>query len=251
MNKEISSRIMRLIDDYVNGKLNRGEEELLWAEMLQHPEYFPLFKTQANLKKRHLDNKRKTNRHGVVLSIIQDKRSWVFALSAVILITLLINLYRNQVALQEPYYLEKIEMLHLISPEVNRSSTGQLTTIEQHLQNTFLLAVSGEEEKALGEYQELLKEKSHQDSINYNLAILYFNMDDYHASASAFRQVNCSFFGEDPRLVESCLWFKTKSYLANQNPEKAADSARRILELEGPRREDAYEVLKMIQNQHF
>lgn len=48
MELEYRIRMLETIEDYVRGRLNQDEIELLWIEMLKEPEWFRYLKTYAN-----------------------------------------------------------------------------------------------------------------------------------------------------------------------------------------------------------
>ncbi len=247
MNERISSRIMKSIDDYVKGRLSPSEVDRLWVDLLQYPEYYPLLRTEAALKKRVDRKEDMRSVRGGTRPWSYKRNTWIYALSAIILLAMLTHLYQSQVAPDLPTAIDEIEVIHLISPEVTRSGSEAANEIDEGLNHAFLLSVSGKTEAAIQQYQSLSGETDYRDVVNYNLAILYFNLERYSLSVSYFEQTNCHNF-EESQQIESCLWFKTNSYLAIEDINMAEAMAIQTRDMDGYFRAEASSVLGKIQN---
>ncbi len=250
MNKDISSRILITIDKYVKGKLGPKEADKLWIQLLENPEYYPLFKTEAGLRKRYIEKTQLDKSEINDSSLFDAKRSWIIALAALLLLALFIILFRSQIETEIKPVVTEISLLHLVSPDVTRSSADQLSEFDQALHHSFQLTVIGEREKAISGYLELLGTSDtpeNQAVLNYNLGISYYNIGDYEASSQYFLNVDCPKLN-DLAYIESCFWLRTNSFLAIQDYDRAHDSAVNTLNMNGPYRDDAYDLLDKLKS---
>ncbi len=256
MQKEHSPDIIQSIDDYLNGKLDSSQIDALWARMMQQPEYFHLLETQAAMKKIQVPDFREKLESGYNFFPDEDESGrsqvrenrvvWAGALAAVVVITLLLNVFRSTVETELSPAIAQIHASQLIAPDVSRSSTENMTDLERGLYRAYLLSVSGNQEGAKSEYEMLAGHGEPGLSwIRYNLAIVHYNAGDYHASAGYFRQVDCSMF-EEPGRTESCYWFKTNSLVAAGDLEQAWEAGNRTLDQSGYYQDDAIELLRKI-----
>jgi hypothetical protein len=260
MQKDHSPNIVQSIDDYLNGKLDSSQVDALWIQLMQHPEHFSLLETQAALKKIDVaDFRTKLEAGYLFFSNDNSKRKkwlwrdgesktpWISALAAVILITLLLNLFRTSVEIDLSPALAQIHASHLVSPDVSRSSTDDMTELERGLYRAYLLSVSGNLDGAISEYESLTGQQEPGLSwIRYNLAIVHYNTGNYLSSAGLFREVDCTAIFKEPGRSGTCNWFKTNSFVAAGDLELALESGKQTMEQSVYYRNDAIDMLRKI-----
>ncbi len=242
MKKKSSSGTLQRIEDYLNGKLGPDEIDELWAHLLQYPEYYSHLKIQAGLKKKHRNRLKEKNLKEKTKKRIPIKPSLTIALAAVIVIALFLFLYRSHMNSVIKPPLKEFSLLHLVTPDVTRSSADQLPDLQQSFHNAFLLSVSGDIDGALATYKRLLEEETNHDAVKFNMAILYYNRKNYPKAASLFARISCSELNGFS-YEESCYWLKTNSFLATSDLQQAVQSASRTVQLRGNYRNEAFELL--------
>jgi tetratricopeptide (TPR) repeat protein len=258
MQKEHLPDVVQSIDDYLNGKLDTSQVDALWVYLMQHPEYYSLLETQAALKRIDIPEFREKladghdfNRYGddSDRGLVRESRTaWAGALAAVLVITLLINVFRSTVETELAPAISQIHPAQLISPDVSRSSTEDLSGFDRGLYRAYLLSISGNLDDALAEYEQLSGvDEPERSWVRYNQAILHFNRGDHAASARLFEQVDCSGLDHAGR-TESCYWFKTNSFVAYGDLERAWDAGNKTLERAGFYQHDAIEMLRKIRH---
>ncbi len=234
--------------------------DALWVHFMQHPEDFPLLETQAALKKVDVpDFRNKLEKgHDFYSEDNETDRTWlgggrvnsapwVGALAAVFLLSLLLNLFRSPVETELTPAIAKINPTHLISPDVSRSTTDNLTELEKGLYRAYLLSISGNLDAAISEYEMLAGHGEPGLSwIRFNLAVVHYNAGNYSVSAGFFRDVDCTKIFEEPGRTGSCNWFKTNSFVAAGDLELAWEAGNRTMEQSIFYRNDAINLLRKI-----
>ncbi len=256
MQKEHLPHIVQSIDDYLNGKLDTSQVDALWVHLMQHPEHYSLLETQAALKKIDVPEFREKLAEGYDFNqdddvsgqglVRESRTAWAGALAAVILITLLVNVFRSTVETELAPAVSEIHPVQLISPDVSRSSMDGMSAFDRGLYRAYLLSVSGDLGGALAEYELLTGTGDPgRNWVRYNQAILHFNKGAYAVSAGYFTQVDCAGLDHADRK-ESCYWFKTNSYVAAGDLGRAWEAGNSTLELSGYYQNDAIELLRKI-----
>jgi len=249
MKNNNSSRLIPLIDDYIAGKLGPEDVDRLWAELLENPEYYQILRTRATLQKQYEQQSGNPSSTKEMITTWNQRNKRTLATLITMAAMLLIALFATQHSWHGPAdvssHLSEIKPLHLISPEVTRSSESDMSLPEIKLQNAYLFSLSGDFEMAITEYQDLKEQGLYPDTISYNLGITYFNTGDYRNAAVFLSEANCNNFSQQS-LQENCYWFRTKAYLADGNSEEARKSAEATLEIGERWNSGAYEILEEI-----
>lgn len=239
--------MIRSIDDYVNGKLGMQEVDALWIQLLRYPEYYRYLKTQAALKKQYRKNHTPHN-IGLGRKLISASTApWIATAAALLLVFLLYSIFRITYTPQINPVMNEINLLHLISPDVTRSSTQEsLSEEEQLLQNAFSLSIAGDINRAIGIYKSLEEDEHYRNTVLFNQGILYYNVGNYSDAVSAFNQTACRDFS-DNLYTEQCFWFLTNSYIAIEEFERARETAQQTRASNGIYRNDADVLLKRLE----
>ncbi len=256
MPKETPSDIVRIIDDYLKGRLNQSQTDHLWVLLMQNPEYYSLLETQAAMKRMDVDKIRRKlemkdddspDGNEPYTGFVKDNKiPWIATLAAVIIIALFLNIFRSSVETKITPMISEIHTVNLLAPDISRSSTDDMSEFEQSLYRAYLMSISGNINGAIEEYEQLLVSNDIKpDLVNYNLAIMYYNSKDYVSSAERFQLVDCTHLNGDV-LAESCYWFMTNSFLAINDLDRARDSASMVLGVEGYYQQDAIDLLRKI-----
>ncbi len=258
MPKDTPSDVVRLIDDYLKGRLNQSQIDHLWVLLMQNPEYYPLLETQAAMKRmdveeirRKLENKdddgSTDDQEPYSGFVNESKTPWVSALAAVVIIAVLLNIFRSPVETEIRPLIDEIHTTNLIAPDISRSTATEMSNFEQALYRAYLLSLSGNAKGAIAEYEQLLDYNDiKRNWVDYNLAIIYYNTGQHLNSAELFQTVDCEQLDGNVR-VESCYWFMTNSFLAVNNLERARESAEIILQKGSIYQHDAIDLVRKIQ----
>lgn len=247
MNEESTRVILESIDKYVKGKLGPTEIDRLWAQLLEHPKFYTLLKTEAGLKKLYKQKSLEQSRKKKKSIKIPAKNTIIIVLAAVILLFIFFNLFRSGMQSEVSPELTSINVMNLVSPDVTRTSSDPLSLADQKMQQAFVHALSNDSDEAIATYRELLESEVavNENAVNYNLAILYFNRGDYGASAKAFENVECAVVDRSVNIA-ACYWFKANSYLAGGDLEKAKDMVNKTIQMNGLYSDEArYLLLRM------
>lgn len=265
MKKDKDIEIIKAIDNYVNGRLGPEETDQLWARLLERPEYYELLRTEAALKKRY-DNRMQESvqEYGSGETIDQDdagpKNStrktgavrlghapWLLA-AAVVVVGVFIYLYQNVIdgGAHGPAITE-IPLTGMLAPDVYRSSSIQLDGIDEKLSRAFLYTVSGETDRAVAAYREIISLGSHGDSARFNIGIIYFNKGEYKLSASEFSKTDCFAFKAEG-LAERCLWYQLNSFLGADQLDAAEETAILLIDREGRYRAESEQIMRRLKN---
>lgn len=256
MQKEHLPDIAQTIDDFLNGKLDNAQTDAMWVRLMQQPEYYAMLETQAAMKRIQVPEFRKQLEEGHDFNpddnepgkgmVRESKTLWVAALAAIFLLALFLSLFRTSVETELSPALSQIHTSHLISPDISRSSTDNMSELEQGLYRAYLLSVSGDLSSAISEYEQLaVVGDTGYNWIQYNLAILLFNSGEYQTSSEHFGRVDCGELGHTARR-ESCYWFKANSYVATGSLERARSAGNSALERPGYYRDDIIALLRKI-----
>ncbi len=256
MQKEHLPDIAQRIDDYLNGKLDNSQIDALWVLLMQHPGYYAMLETQAAMKRVQVPEFRKKLEEGHDFypdddepgkgMVRESKTPWAAALAAVFLLALFLNLFRTSVESELSPAVSQIHTSHLISPDISRSSTDNMSELEQGLYRAYLLSVSGDLSSAISEYEQLAGVGDPgYNWVQYNLAILLYNFGEHQVSSEHFDRVDCGMLGHTARR-ESCYWFKANSYVAAGELERAWNAGNSALERPGYYQDNTIELLRKI-----
>ncbi len=256
MQKEQLPDIAQSIDDYLNGKLDNAQTDALWVRLMQQPEYYAMLETQAAMKRIKVPEFRRKLEEGHDFNpdddepgkgmVRESKTLWITALAAVFLLALFLSLFRTSAETELSPAISQIHTSHLISPDISRSSTDNMSELEEGLFRAYMLSVSGDLSSAISEYEKLAGVGDPgYNWVQYNLAILLYNSGDYRASSEHFDRVDCGELGHTARR-ESCYWFKANSYVATGSLERARSAGISALERPGYYRDDTIELLRKI-----
>lgn len=231
MKKNQEKEIIKTINDYLNGKLSDAEVDALWAEIMEHPEHYPLLKTEAGLRKYHKNNKNSGKEDDADRRIVsEDKIPWIIALAASLLVTILLNVFSARVDTSIEPALSEISLVYILAPNVTRSSAERSEAHEDNINHTYELVLTGNYEEAIAHYEQLpVTDVFSKNWINYNLGILHYNRGNHASSAGHFREVSCHQL-RDAVSAGSCYWLKTNSFIAVQDYEQARVFAYKAME---------------------
>lgn len=232
MEKNQEKEILKTINDYLNGNLSNIEVDALWSELLEHPEHYPLLKTEAGLRKYHRIKKRCRKEDDTDRRIVsEDKIPWVIALAASLLVTLLLNVFSDKAGTSIEPALSEISLVYMLAPDVTRSSAERTEALEEKINHIYQkLVLTGRFEEAISHYEELhVADVFSRNWIHYNLGILHYNNGNYGSSAGHFEKVECDQLGVNVS-AGICYWLKTNSFIAIQDYERARLFAYKAIE---------------------
>ena len=257
MKKDKEKEFLKAIDEYLSGKMSPADQEEFWATMLENPQYYKWFKTEATIKKHALKNARSKAKPFTRFLFLFDHHPVVSTgIAALLVIAIALSLFLFLQTNNNASYLEQIPAVNLIAPEIQRSAAHEYSPLQIEMQNAFTLALSEEREEARELYK-LLREEHPEASaaISFNLGILHYNQGDFKQAVRFFAQTDCTFAGktgtvEDSRspahLEASCYWFKANSLVASGKYKEAKQAASEVTEMGGAYAQDAQDLLDQL-----
>ncbi len=249
--------IEQRIDAYIKGRLNQEEVEHLWVELLKKPHYIDLLETELGVKtiieeKAKAEERSKSaHKDAVPVAFLTQNWKWVAAAAAVALLILSINLFRvdnsqtlQQMALSDINIAESLE-----SPPVMRSEkTVSLTPADSLLNLGFKAALSGQVERALEFYNEVI-ERGEEDTATaqayINIGIIRYNADNFDEAADAFRNA-LDKVDDHPGLQEKAQWYLGNAYIHMDRLEEAREAIYSAYAADGIYRKPAFRLLRKL-----
>lgn len=226
------------IELYLDGKLSKDEIEELWLDILNKPEYFTHLKINLSLRKRY----RQKKEHPVVNTT--NYQPWLLSVAAVVLFILAFNFFYTSID-ETIVPLKQISFYELESSKVVRSDNQNLTKTDSLLNEAFNAVVTGEKNKGIDLYTQIYNKNvtaSYSAKAHLNIGIIFYNELNFDDAAVSFRSA-LDAGGKIPRVEEKSHWFLAQTYINMNLLEKARDSARKTLEMNGKFKDEAQIIL--------
>lgn len=231
------------IDLYLSGSLSHEEIELLWEQLIEHPQYVDYMKTCAGLRKIGSEDKESESSSKTEETITSYNFRYAIAAGIVLLLTVIgvLNIYPES----ETYYPEPLAVLELNNL---RSSDTFENDFEREIQHGISLAVLGQEEKALEVLHQLkAKVESEEQKLDVmvNIGIVHYNLADFDSAKSTFLAVTQNPHAE-PLIKEKAWWYLANSYLKTNHREDAKVAAQHTYDVNGAYRRMAARWLERL-----
>lgn len=215
------------IDAYIRGHLSAQESEDLWKALLFRPDYIELLETELYIK-RIIEEQDANNGQKVPSSSNRQKPAerkrkfspvwkWMAAAASVAILIISISYLQTEQekSLQELTLGEINIVENLASPEVMRSQDPGLPAIDSLLNLGFKAAISGDVEKAVGFYNDVVENYGDAPNVSMaylNLGIIQYNRENYEEASGAFENA-IQKVRNDRILEEKAYWYLGNSYV--------------------------------------
>jgi len=250
--KELSRQITR----YISGELDDREEDLLWEQFLLNEENYRLFETELNLTDLYRNKKFRvdeSNNDNILNSPVKRYAAWTASIAALILITSMLYIFpfrsNDQLA---SYALPEIEITQMLGSEIFRDDSPDASQLDQQMNRSLSLALSGNREEATEILNNLTSESLtsiQKIRVYYNLGIMAYNDGDYQLSLNNFSELNNQPAALKPDYVEeNTRWYIANIYLKQDNAEEAKQLLNRIASESGSHSDRAEALLNSLVN---
>lgn len=245
------------IDAYIKGHLSEQESEDLWKALLLRPEYIELLETELYIK-RIIEEQDSAGHEGPkpVNKKSRSKRrfrsSWKWMAAAASVAILIISISYMQAekekSLQELLLGEINVVENLASPEVMRSQGEEVTGIDSLLNLGFKAAISGDVEKAMGFYNNVIENYENAPNVSMahlNLGIIQYNRDSYEEASKAF-ELAIEKVGDDRIIKEKAYWYLGNSYVKMDRLKDGREAILSTYRMDGIYKNPAERLLKKL-----
>ena len=233
--------IEQKIEMYIEGRLNEEESDLLWAEMMNRPDYYDYFKTVVNLK--HIVKDEDLVEAGHHQS--RRGRFYRVAIAAAVVITIGILGYLNvnlRTSVSPP------TALHQLAMQTTRSAVTMDGSMESDIQRGINLANLGKTAQAISLFKKILEENADPQVRALaltNLGIMYYNQVQIDKAINAFSQIPQQ-QGLDVLTYEKAYWYLGNAYLKEGQLKEARSAIKKAYDLNGAYRRVTEEYLKKL-----
>lgn len=253
------------IDAYIKGRLHESEVDQLWIELLKRPDYIDLLETeliikliieeqqaQEKEKERAKEKRKETPAKPIAISrhFVKHSWKWLSAAATVAVLIIAINFFQydteqtiRQLTLGEINIVE-----NLASPEVLRSQDTEITDGDSLLNSGFKAAISGEVDKALAIYKEVIdgsKDASHLSMAYLNLGIIEYNSENYEKASTAFKEA-IDHVDDDAVLEEKAYWYLGNAYVNLDRFEEGREAIHKVYTMDGIYKKPANRLLQKL-----
>lgn len=211
------------IDAYIKGHLSAEEAENLWKALLMRPDYIELLETELYIKQ-IMEEQESAEGEPVSASPkngfgrrFRPSWKWLAAAASVAILIISINFFQGEQekSLQEMVLGEINVVENLASPEVMRSQGSEISAIDSLLNLGFKAAISGDVDKALGFYNNVIDNYGNAPNVSMaylNLGIIQYNRGNYGEASAAFKN-SIQKVQDDRILEEKAYWYLGNSYV--------------------------------------
>lgn len=236
--KELSRQITR----YINGELNDQEEDRLWEQFLVNEQNYRLFETELNLADLYRNKNFRVDESGnnnVIKSPLKRYSAWTTLIAALILVTSMLYIFslRGENGLAS-YAISEIELTQMLGSEIFRDDSPDASQLDQQINRSLSLALSGNTEEATENLNALTSESLSEIQkirVHYNLGILAYNEADYELSLTNFSELNNQPAELVPEyIIDNTHWYIANIYLKQGNEDEAVQLLNQIASESGP-----------------
>lgn len=244
--------IIKKIDAYLKNQLSEKEAEDFWVELLKNPEYIELLETELAIKSILHDRQKQTqgdSPQAIPASANSNTWKWIGAAASVVVLVVAINFLRVETTSLQQQTIGNINMTNqLAAPMVMRSEGDELTGADSLMNIGFEAALSGDENRALEIYQQVVDryEQGPAAAQAYlNMGIIKYNSSEYREASSAFDEALVR-IEQDRVLQEKAYWYLGNAYTKLNQLEQAKQAIQNAYALDGTYRKSAFRLLRKI-----
>jgi tetratricopeptide (TPR) repeat protein len=248
--------IYREITRYIDGDLSKEEVENLWAQFVDHPEYYKWFETELHL--RDLANKEsESNIYSIHSEPEQDTRKsfwksskgWILAAAAAVMISFGLQLFSTgDTPISHPDSISKIDLNEMSGSDILRSEGDVSQSMDIEINRALASAYEEDLEGAIRHFRALLLQDPDPQQtarIELNLGILYYNVADYEQATLFFESV-ANTDAMNRFFTEKAWWFLGNAYLNLEMFEEAKVAVHMAYESDGRYVEAAQSLLQKL-----
>ncbi len=245
------------IDAYIKGHLTADEADNLWKALLMRPDYIDLLETELYIKQ-IIEEQESAEKEGSRPGQPQNRFGrmfthswkWVAAAASVAILIISISFFQGEKekTLQELVQGEINMVESLASPEVLRSQDTKISAVDSLLNLGFKAAISGDIEKALGFYNNVIDDYGNASNVSMaylNLGIIQYNRGNYSEASNAFQSA-IEKVQNDRILEEKAYWYLGNSYVNMDRLKKGREAILSALHMDGIYRNPAERLLKKL-----
>ncbi|MDZ7692214.1 MAG: tetratricopeptide repeat protein [Balneolaceae bacterium] len=244
--------IIKQIDAYLKGQLSEEEAEVFWVELLKNPEYIEYLETELAVKSILEERKREKDapdEAGTAGTTPQNKWKWIAAAASVAILVVAVNFFRMDTSTLQEQAINSINMTtQLSAPMVMRSENSELVGADSLMNIGFEAALSGDVERALQMYREVIKKYKNEPAAAkayLNIGIIQYNKGAYPEASTAFERA-LAVVKEDKVLQEKAYWYLGNAYINLDQLTKAREAIQNTYSFDGVYRKAAFRLLRKL-----
>jgi len=239
------THIYQQIEDYLSGKLDEEQTDLLWAELLADGDAMDHLQTMAGLKQMAQEGEFSVSEQGQLVdskatvssssstlpvsSIASKPYAWKWLVAAIVLLMSVVGISYS--ILQQSGD-TGAGAVALIEYDIFRSSEQQ-ASLHPQIEEVMMLSAAGSHEQALSTLQEIMAGSGAGGLTELEMlqATLYYNAGDFNQALAVFSQLNTSDISGQKQ--EEVLWYSANTQLQLNNPEVASALLQQVIDLDG------------------
>lgn len=241
--------IRKKIDAYIKGKLSEEEIQGLWNEFAKNPELLEILELEVHVKTLIEQKVNDRNNRSVIHRL--PKWTWHAAAAAVIVFVALIQFFRVDTPTDlNQFVVQDISPAQLETSDGVRAKEMRLATADSLLNLGFEAVVSGNEDRALELFNEVISkhdEEPYGSKAFLNKGILLYNESDYEAAIMAFREAQERVEGSR-MILEKTQWYLGNALVNIGELEQAREAVLKTYQMDGMFRQPAFRLLKKLNN---
>lgn len=238
------------IDAYIKGNLGEDEVQALWNEFAKNPELLDLLELEVNVKT-IIEQEALSNETNPIKIGRLPKWTWHAAAAAAIIIVALVQLFRVDTPTDiEQFVVQQINPAEIETADGIRSKDLEITTADSLLNLGFKAVISGDEERALQLFEEIINkydQEPYGSKAFLNKGIILYNESDFEGAITAFREAANR--AEESRMItEKAYWYLGNALINVDELEAAQAAIFEAYQLDGMFRNSAFRLLKKLSN---
>lgn len=258
MNTSRDLDLEKQIDAYIKGRLTEDQVKDLWIELFKRPKYIDLLETELSVKliiEEQLEAEQGAStqeKEKVTEPVFMRSWKWLATAASIIILIIAFNFFQmDQQQSVRQLTLGEINLVeNLATPEVMRSQGAdvQSTALDSLLNLGFKAAISGDRDRALQIYQEVVEkfEKEPKTAMAHlNIGIINYNTSAYQKATDSFvRAIELG--AEDRILEEKAYWYLGNAYVNMGDLTKAREAIENAHRFEGIYQKPASRLLEKL-----
>jgi tetratricopeptide (TPR) repeat protein len=244
------TEIRQRIDAYIKGQLSEEEIHALWNEFAKNPELLDILEIEVNVKvliERQVMNSKPDSGSATIRKL--PSYTWHAAAAAVFVIIALVQIFRVETPTQmDQFVVNQINPGQVETSDGIRTKDMRITTADSLLNLGFEAIVSGNEDRALELFEEVINrysEEPYGSKAFLNKGIILYNESNYEEAIAAFREAADRV--EDSRMIlEKAHWYLGNALVNVGELEEAQKAVFEAYQLDGIFRQPAFRLLKKL-----
>ena len=242
--------IRQQIDAYLKGQLSEDEIQELWNEFAKNPELLDVLEIEVNVKEL-IEREALSSKTNEGSATIHKLPSWTWhaAAAAVFVVIALVQLFRMETPTQmDEFVVQRIGPEQVETSDGVRAKDMRITTADSLLNLGFEAVVSGNEDRALELFNEVINthdEEPYGSKAFLNKGIILYNDSEYESAIAAFKEASERV--QDSRMIsEKAYWYLGNALINVGELEEAQKAIFEAYQLDGMFRKPAFRLLKKL-----